>query len=64
MRWYLVLRPQLGALFNAEAVLLVNYHKPQLSEYHVVLNQRVGANQYVYLACGQARLYLAFLRCL
>ena len=54
---------QLEALQNAEAVLLIHHHQPQAVEFHLFLNQRMGANHQLRLATVDqaARVALALL---
>ena len=47
------LLPELGALFDAEAVLLVDDDESEVAEGDVVLDEGVGADEDVYLAVGE-----------
>ncbi len=51
--WGRGLAPQFGALFHAEAVLLVDDHECEVFEMHVVLDEGVGADENVDFAVGE-----------
>ena len=55
----LVLGPEAGALLDSETVLFVDDDQPQVGEFHIVLDQRVGAYRNVYIALQQICLNLS-----
>ena len=61
---YAAFAPELGALLDAEAVLLVDDHITQLGELHVGFDKGVGADEDVDAAVGEALLDFLLLACL
>ena len=52
---------QIRSLLHPKAVLLIGDDQPQVGEFHIILNQRVGAYRNVYIALQQICLHLSLL---
>ena len=52
---------QIRSLLHPKAVLLIGDYQPQVGEFYIILDQRVGAYRNVYIALQQICLHLSLL---